>query len=176
MSFSNDTVNLSEISISQLSLQAISPKYRKINILLNILLTLIAVVVILVLKWELFFAAPEFIEHTNPLLIIVAISLGVIAMTYHFFADPIIQYAVREQDVHFQSGLFFRKVVSQPILRIQHIELKRGPIERKAGLATLQVFSAGGMSHTFEIPGLEYENAVSLRKFIINHKDLSLDE
>jgi hypothetical protein len=97
-------------------------------------------------------------------------------VVYHIFADPIIQYAVREQDIHFQAGLFFRRLVSQPILRVQHIELKRGPIERKANLATLQVFSAGGVSHTFEIPGLEYHTAISLRKFIINHKDLSIDE
>jgi membrane protein YdbS with pleckstrin-like domain len=176
MSFTNDAVVLPEISIAKLPLQPISPKYRIINIAINVFFTCIALAVVLILKLELFFPAPEFIEHTSPLIVGVILGLGGLMAIYHFFADPIIQYAVREQDVHFQAGLFFRKLVSQPILRIQHIELKRGPIERKAGLATLQVFSAGGMSHTFEIPGLEYDKAVALRKFIIDHKDLSVDE
>jgi membrane protein YdbS with pleckstrin-like domain len=94
---------------------------------------------------------------------------------YHYLADPLKQYALREHDLNYQSGLIFRSLVSQPILRIQHIEIKRGPIERKAGLATLQVFSAGGVSHTFNIPGLEYDKAVSLRQFILDHKDLAAD-
>jgi hypothetical protein len=97
------------------------------------------------------------------------------SLIYHFIADPLKQYALREHDLNFQSGWIFRSLVSQPILRIQHIEIKRGPIERKAGLATLQVFSAGGVSHTFNIPGLEYEDAVSLRQFILDHKDLATD-
>ena len=62
--------------------------------------------------------------------------------------------------------------MSQPITRIQHIELKRGPIERKVGLARLQVFSAGGEMHTFEIPGLPLETAQQLRQFILQHKDM----
>jgi len=97
--------------------------------------------------------------------------LSLLNIIYHFFADPIKQYALREQDVHFKSGLFFRTWTSQPILRIQHIELKRGPIERWAGLSTLQVFSAGGGAHTFEIPGLAHDDAIRLRQYILDHKD-----
>ena len=119
---------------------------------------------------------PDIFITLGPWVISGVAVLGLIYVGYHFFADPIIKYTLREQDLHFQSGLFFRRIVSQPILRIQHIELKRGPIERKANLATLQVFSAGGTSHTFEIPGLSYQKAVSLRQFIIDHKDLSVDE
>ena len=89
----------------------------------------------------------------------------------HFFADPLIKYALREQDLSLQSGLVFRSLSCQPILRVQHVELKRGPIDRKVGLAKLQVFSAGGALHTFEIPGLPIEDAESIRQFIISHKD-----
>ncbi|MDU0354869.1 PH domain-containing protein [Paraglaciecola aquimarina] len=89
-----------------------------------------------------------------------------------FQADKQKYYALRELDVHFSSGLFFKKMVSQPISRIQHIELKRGPIERKAGLASLQVFSAGGAMHTFEIPGLPFANAQQLRQIILKHKSV----
>jgi membrane protein YdbS with pleckstrin-like domain len=176
MSFSNDAVDLVPISIDDLELTPISKRYRVINIGLSALFTAVVFIVLIILDLGVFFSEPEWFAEFKYAVYALVIFIALWDMLYHFFADPIIKYAVREQDLHFQSGLIFRKLVSQPILRIQHIELKRGPIERKANLATLQVFSAGGISHTFQIPGLEYEKAVALRKFIINHKDLSLDE
>ncbi|TRX58188.1 PH domain-containing protein [Thalassomonas sp. M1454] len=100
-------------------------------------------------------------------------SIGLLKYLYSYFADPKKKYALREQDISYQSGLIFRKTVSQPILRVQHVELKRGPVERKVGLASLQVFSAGGAMHTFEVPGLDYDNAENIRQYILSHKDLN---
>jgi membrane protein YdbS with pleckstrin-like domain len=98
--------------------------------------------------------------------------LGFLITWFSHAQDQVKSYALRESDLHYSSGLFFRKIVSQPITRIQHIELKRGPIERKVGLATLQVFSAGGEMHTFQIPGLPVDIALQLRQFILQHKDV----
>jgi membrane protein YdbS with pleckstrin-like domain len=67
----------------------------------------------------------------------------------------------------------FRGLSCQPILRVQHVEVKRGPFDRWAGLAKLQVFSAGGEMHTFEIPGLPLERAQRIRQYILDHKDVS---
>lgn len=176
MSFTNDAATLPEVSINELQLNPISPKFRIINIATNIFYTTVVLLGIMLVDMQFFFDTSPWMKANSLWLYFGVSVLALWSITYHIFADPIIQYAVREQDIHFQDGLFFRKLVSQPILRVQHIELKRGPIERKAGLATLQVFSAGGGSHTFEIPGLDYEKAISLRKFIINHKDLSINE
>lgn len=90
-----------------------------------------------------------------------------------FFSAKHKHFALREQDLSYASGLIFKKVVTQPILRIQHIELKRGPVARKIGLASLQVFSAGGSLHTFEIPGLPLKTAEAIRHFILQHKDIN---
>nr|WP_136252897.1 PH domain-containing protein [Ningiella ruwaisensis] len=174
--FSNQNISIEDVSVDNLTLSAISPRYRKINIGITLGVSLFICAIVLILDLDIFMTMPEVFSKASVFVYAIVLPIGVLSALYHFFADPLIKYAVREQDVHLQSGLFFRTIVSQPILRIQHIELKRGPIERKAGLASLQVFSAGGISHTFEIPGLEYEKAVSLRKFIIDHKDLSLDE
>jgi membrane protein YdbS with pleckstrin-like domain len=176
MSFSNSAVDLAPISVDNLELIPISKRYRTINIALSALFTIIVLSILLVLDFNVIFDELEWFERFKYVVYSAVLFLAFWDILYHFFADPIIKYAVRQQDLHFQSGLMFRRLVSQPILRIQHIELKRGPIERKAGLATLQVFSAGGVSHTFQIPGMEFEKAIALRKFIINHKDLSLDE
>ncbi|WP_395341169.1 PH domain-containing protein [Ningiella sp. W23] len=174
--FSNAAVPLENISIVRLQLSDISSRYRSINMVMSFAITSLVCLIMLIVHQGWLFSPPTGFVEPGPWIISAVALLGVVNISYHFFADPKIKYALREQDLHFQSGLFFRRLVSQPILRIQHIELKRGPIERKANLATLQVFSAGGMSHTFEIPGLPYEKAVSLRQFIIDHRDLSIDE
>ncbi|TKB46451.1 PH domain-containing protein [Thalassotalea mangrovi] len=109
---------------------------------------------------------------SNILLFVFAILSLIFLFTfiYQWFAEPIKAYALREQDLSYQSGLLFRKVITQPITRIQHVELKRGPLDRRNELAKLQVFSAGGAMHTFEIPGLELKTAQSIRQFILSHK------
>ncbi|MFC3123353.1 PH domain-containing protein [Agaribacter flavus] len=176
MAFTNNILSDSDISITKVILSPLSPKYRKINLIFTLLFTLFIAAIPVFLKFAWFIDMPSG-YHQHYLWIVAAICLlGSWVFVYHFFADPQKAYALREHDLHFQTGLFFRKHLSQPILRIQHIEIKRGPIERKADLATLQVFSAGGASHTFYIPGLAYETAVKLRGYILDHKDLSLDE
>ncbi|MDG1254053.1 MAG: PH domain-containing protein, partial [Glaciecola sp.] len=79
---------------------------------------------------------------------------------------------VREQDITLFKGLIFRKVITQPICRIQHIEVKRGPIDRKVNLAKLHVYSAGDIAQTFEIPGLDFTLANSIRNELLAHKDM----
>jgi membrane protein YdbS with pleckstrin-like domain len=84
--------------------------------------------------------------------------------TYHWFSDKAKFYALREQDISYFSGLFFKKLVTQPASRIQHVEVSQGPIDRIAGLAKLQVYSAGSGMQTFGIPGLPQELAHQLRQ------------
>lgn len=173
--FSNNEVAVKEISTENLSLVSLSPKYRQINLIWGACFGLLAAAVLALVSSGLLFNLPEEIQDK---VVFAYLLIGLITLwdlTYHFFADPLKQYSLREHDLNYQSGLIFRSLVSQPILRIQHIEIKRGPIERKAGLATLQVFSAGGVSHTFNIPGLLHDDAISLRQFILDHKDLAAD-
>jgi hypothetical protein len=173
--FTNHVVDSQRITTETLTLTSLSPKYRQINLIWGACFGLLMMAILALLSSNILFELPEKLQD----LVIWAYGLIVLItlwdLTYHFFADPLKQYALREHDLNYQSGLIFRGLVSQPILRIQHIEIKRGPIERKAGLATLQVFSAGGVSHTFNIPGLVYEEAVSLRQFMLDHKDLAAD-
>lgn len=105
--------------------------------------------------------------------IIIGISAVVtLIVVFGYFAEKAKGYCVREQDITLFKGLIFNKIITQPICRIQHIEVKRGPIDRKVGLAKLHVFSAGDISQTFEIPGLALETANSIRNEILAHKEM----
>ena len=174
-SFSNHQIDTQVITTDTLSMVDLSPKFRTINLLISAFWGLVIALGIGIVASDIFFELPE---HGFTIAMWALAINGVLtlwSLIHHWFADPLKKYALREHDLNFQSGLIFRRLVSQPLLRIQHIEIKRGPIERKAGLATLQVFSAGGVSHTFYIPGLEHERAVELRQFILDHKDLASD-
>lgn len=171
--FSNDQLSVDEIpSLQTLALLPISKKYRALNIFSIGLIAVVLIGIATGLRVQNFWSLPEGLLHAYPYVIAGIVALGSVWALYHFFADVRIFYAIREQDISKQSGLIFRKLSCQPILRVQHVEVNRGPFDRWAGLASLQVFSAGGEMHTFEIPGLSIERAEQLREFILAHKDI----
>ena len=172
--FSNQQLMQSELpQFPQLKLEPISAKYRIINLSIASLVTLVLIAIASFLRFNPFFELPEDLVYAYPFIVAVIGALGGVWFVYHVFADTKIKYAVREQDISKQAGLIFRGFSCQPVLRVQHVDVKRGPIDRWAGLAKLQVFSAGGEMHTFEIPGLPLENAEKIRQFILDHKDVS---
>jgi membrane protein YdbS with pleckstrin-like domain len=172
-SFSNPTMPIDQLpAILTLDKHPLSEQYAALNRLLNLCFTLLGCVIGITLYFQTFVELPKGFINSLPFFIWAGAVLGLLFTCYSHASDRVKFYALRELDLHYTSGLFFRKVVSQPITRIQHIELKRGPIERKVGLAKLQVFSAGGEMYTFQIPGLPVEAAQQLRQFILQHKDV----
>lgn len=75
--------------------------------------------------------------------------------------------ALREHDIAYRSGIWWRKLVVLPFDRIQHVELSSGPLQRRYGLASLKFFTAGGAGIDLRIDGLELDRARRLREFIL---------
>ena len=63
-------------------------------------------------------------------------------------------------------GLMWRKDTVVPFVRIQHIDVERGPIERYYGLATLVLHTAGTHNASVSLPGLAEEDALAMREAI----------
>lgn len=78
------------------------------------------------------------------------------------------KYALRSKDIIYKKGLIWSKRISIPFNRIQHAEVKQGPIERIYKLHNLKIFTAGGSSSDLSIPGLTEDNALKLKNFILN--------
>ena len=79
--------------------------------------------------------------------------------------SPRIQYAtwrydVTPTDVDLYRGVFVKKRTLVPLVRVQHVQTKQGPILRAHGLASVTVSTAG---ESFEIPGLAEDEAAALR-------------
>lgn len=73
------------------------------------------------------------------------------------------RYEVREQEIELQHGIFVVKRTLVPMIRVQHVDTRQGPILRKYELATVTVSTAATIH---EIPALELEEAEELRIFI----------
>jgi len=85
-------------------------------------------------------------------------------------------YALRLNDVVYRRGVLFRKITTIPFNRVQHCEIKQGPIERLFNLKTLEVYTAGGATSDLKIPGLPDDRAQELKDFIITQGSHSNDE
>lgn len=172
MPFSNELLSVSALpEPSQIDFESLDKRFLPMLLVSNSILASVLLVVMSIARFQRFFELPEpLLDVYFPALIVVTV-YWLLTCAHAVIATPFKQYCLREHDLHYSSGWVFRKTVSQPISRIQHIELKRGPLERGFGLASLQVFSAGGAMHTFEIPGLDADAAETLRTFVLEHKD-----
>lgn len=74
--------------------------------------------------------------------------------------------ALRDHDIAYRSGLFWQKTVIVAFNRVQHVEVSSGPLQRKFGLASVKLFTAGGSSVDLRIDGLLAERAEQIRAFI----------
>lgn len=61
------------------------------------------------------------------------------------------------------SGVWIRTVTHVPRTRVQHIDVRQGPIERRYGLATLVVHTAGTTDSEVELEGIRFETAHAIK-------------
>ncbi|MBT2689199.1 PH domain-containing protein [Bacillus sp. ISL-47] len=73
------------------------------------------------------------------------------------------RYEVREKEIELKHGIFVIKRTLVPMIRVQHVDTRQGPILRKYRLATV-IISTAATVH--EIPALDVEEAEELRFFI----------
>lgn len=73
------------------------------------------------------------------------------------------RYKIYENEIELMHGVFVVRRVIIPMIRVQHVDTKQGPLLRHYRLATVTVSTA---ATTHEIPGLSLENADSLRDHI----------
>ena len=63
-------------------------------------------------------------------------------------------------------GWLFHTDTVVPFVRVQHIDVKRGPLDKLFGTATLVVHTAGTHNSIVSLPGLSPDRAASIREAI----------
>jgi membrane protein YdbS with pleckstrin-like domain len=98
--------------------------------------------------------------------IILSMLLGVFLFTAGKAFDNMV-YALRKHDLVFRKGWLFEKLHIIPLKKIQHCQVKRGPLERRYGLASLKIFTAGGAGADITLSGLTQHDAERLKDWLV---------
>ena len=72
------------------------------------------------------------------------------------------RYAEREQDLLVSHGVLFKQLVVVPYGRMQFVDVTAGPLERRFGIATVQLHTAAAATDA-RIPGVPPDEAARLR-------------
>jgi membrane protein YdbS with pleckstrin-like domain len=108
--------------------------------------------------------APAWVKPLLPMFWI-AVTL---ALVWHAQRWPLIDfrhtsYKVDRQGIEIHRGVIWRAVINIPRSRVQHIDVSQGPLQRRYGLGTLSVYTAGTEYSQVNLPGLEYSTALAIR-------------
>lgn len=100
--------------------------------------------------------------------VISAVAVIILHVYLYVYLFPLLRwkrwrYEVREQEIELQQGVFVVKRTLVPMIRVQHVDTRQGPLLKKYGLATVDVSTAATVH---EIPALPVEEAEELRQFI----------
>ena len=174
MEFQNNQVDTFTIPKSEdVQFEKLDPAYKKVSIYITTIIFAIILMAYLIVG--------IFVDvlYQYPWILLVVVAWSVLTGLFILLAVKGYEYegfAVREKDILFQSGIFFRSTLIIPFNRVQHCEIEHGPIDRMFGLAALSLFTAGGSASDLSIPGLTQDKAAALKNFITQKVAKSDDE
>jgi membrane protein YdbS with pleckstrin-like domain len=73
------------------------------------------------------------------------------------------RYEIRPDEIDLQRGILWVERTLVPLARIQHVDTRQGPLQRRFGLSTVVFFTAAGPNH---IPELSTPVAAEVRERI----------
>jgi membrane protein YdbS with pleckstrin-like domain len=162
--FTNNPIDITQLpKFEEVQLKGLHPKYVTV-LLFNFSLLLILVIVGFS---TLFYFNQDAFSNTIWMAILVGLVLilvGLVVFTKFSFQKK--GYAFREHDAIYKSGLISETTTIIPFNRVQHVALHQGFISRKLGLASIELFTAGGSSSDLEIPGLLLADAQIIKNLV----------
>jgi membrane protein YdbS with pleckstrin-like domain len=75
-------------------------------------------------------------------------------------------YRITEQGIEIREGLVWRSARLVARSRIQHTDVSQGPLQRRFGLGTLTVYTAGTEHSEVSLSGLSHERALEIRDYL----------
>ena len=99
-----------------------------------------------------------------------ALLIGLLA--WHAYSWPPIayrhtSYRLDEHGIEIRRGVWWRAIVNVPRSRVQYTDVSQGPLERRFGLGTLIIYTAGTDHAKVALPGLDHGVALQLRERLL---------
>lgn len=76
-------------------------------------------------------------------------------------------FALRTHDLVYRNGWLFEKLHVVPLIKVQHCQVKKGPLERRYGLSALRVYTAGVSGADLVLEGLTDEQALTMKDWLL---------
>lgn len=148
----------------------LDPRARTAWRITGVLITAVVLIIVVSIGFVLlrFTGIPPWIVWTVGLLAVLGTGISI-------WPGPDIEwrhwrYEIGEQEVDLQHGWVVVTRTLVPMAQIQHVDTRRGPLERRFGLATVVLYTAAGSS---EIPALDDEVAGEVRDRIAGLANLN---
>jgi membrane protein YdbS with pleckstrin-like domain len=77
------------------------------------------------------------------------------------------RFKVSPEEFTVELGVITQQRKTVPRLRIQHVDISSGPIDRMFGLTQLSVYTAGSIAPVIRVPGLRPDEAEDLRRELL---------
>ena len=95
-----------------------------------------------------------------------------LALIWHTLVWPELSYKhtsykIDALGIEIRRGVIWRTVVNIPRSRVQHIDVSQGPLERRFGLGTLAIYTAGTAHSMVALHGLEHTTALAVRDHLL---------
>jgi len=168
--FTNTTINLDLLpKYEEVPLLSIDKKYWNVMVINTFIYSVFLVGFVAVLFFSIFLSRKT---------IGIGFYFSIIAFTlffipFLFYINRISfkkrAYAVREKDIMYRRGILSTTVTIVPFNRIQHIAIGEGMFSRLYGLASLEIYTAGGNSSDLTIAGIKRKKAHQLKEFLMNN-------
>lgn len=78
-----------------------------------------------------------------------------------------LRYGVDATGIVIERGVLWRSRISLPRVRIQHTDVSQGPLQRRFGVGTLKLYTAGSRHTMIVLPGLDHADAIALRDALL---------
>lgn len=109
----------------------------------------------------------EMINLVNPLYVYIVLGVFFIVQLAYYYASFFKRkFALRQQDITYKKGLFYKSILTVPFNRIQHIEIDEGLFSRIFNLASINIYTAGANNLDLAIKGISKKKAVKIKEFI----------
>lgn len=95
------------------------------------------------------------------------VAIGLLAVRVGHNRWTCTRWRLEASGFRLRKGRWWQTEVFVPRSRVQHLDIQSGPLERKRGLATLVIHTAGTESHALKQGGFRLETAKQLRDALI---------
>lgn len=148
-----------------LALEPVEPGYKNV-LRVRFLIFWLVIWVAAAMLDRILLQETEFVGFPTIAVFVIA-AAGVLTAPQRIYSR--LHYRLTEKLLQVVRGWLFHVDTVVPLVRVQHIDVTRGPLEKMFGVATLVVHTAGTHNSIVTLPGLAPERAAQIRDIIREH-------